>query len=158
MIPDAHPGRAQRAGGHSSLNQTRTRIPIFVQHGRTSRTVAHGNPYINCNVSYKIRRARATVGLPDSVLSHHPTPRKMSGTGCNPVRAQRAGSRSSLNQIRTRIPIFVHHCRTSRSVAHENPYINCNVTYKIRRARATVGLPDSVLSHHPNSEKKGGLE
>ena len=30
------------------------------------------------------------------------------------------------------------------AMAPQNPFINCNVPTKIRRARATVGLPDSV--------------
>jgi len=40
--PGCNPGRAQRAGGRSSHVQSGTKVSTPVQHGRTSRSVAHG--------------------------------------------------------------------------------------------------------------------
>ncbi len=63
--PECNSGRAQRAGGRNCHIPSRIGIPIPIRHGRTSQSVAHGNLYSNCNVSYRIRRACATVGLSD---------------------------------------------------------------------------------------------
>ena len=63
--PELHSGRAERAGGRSCHILSIIGIPIPFRHGRTSRSVAHGNPSISCNIPYRIRRAGATVGLPD---------------------------------------------------------------------------------------------
>ena len=49
VTPNAHSGRAQRAGGHSCRVRSRSELPIPARHGRTSRTVAHGNVSCVCS-------------------------------------------------------------------------------------------------------------
>ena len=46
--PEYHSGRAQRAGGCGYRVLFRNRLPILARHGRTSRTVAHGESRLVC--------------------------------------------------------------------------------------------------------------
>ena len=99
-------------------------------------------------------RACATVGLPDSAQLASTRPYSRVSPDAHSVRAQRAGGRSYCVPPRTKLPLLTSHGRTSPPWHLETSYLNCNVSCKIRRACATVGLPDSVRSTSPLSLEK----
>ena len=54
--PECNSGRAERAGGRSCSDFSRTKHSLLSRHGRTSRTVAHGNLSCICVYPYCFTR------------------------------------------------------------------------------------------------------
>ena len=54
--PECNSGRAERAGGRSCSDCSRTKHSLLSRHGRTSRTVAHGNLSCICVYPYGFTR------------------------------------------------------------------------------------------------------